>query len=1668
MFKRFLNVFLVSVLLITSFPTYGLSLSSESADDNYWSDSGFAIGNIAELNMDMYVNFHITDDPQKYNDDYWEDETYWIYNEDDNDEIPNDSLQFVVTNYYYDTEREYLWFKVEAAPGYELPDKLKEKSYILHLTYPEEDPSLLIQTVGKNYVLDENGDFIENVTLPYFETVELTAESTLIGNVHYQWQIYAGGEWVDISGEDSNEIRLFLGMVKNVMINNTANIRCVASSGSKVVIGDSIEIIVQDYVYPEPEGTDELALFSMFDFNDSKEDSFDEQAAVDEELINENQEELKTMETVDQIEDSAIEDFDSSFTFEQNNEEFSADIEENEEFVDIDASEPENVEDSSIIDSQESALDDIVASLFGVLNVYAEENTDNPEDNTMVAANETYNIVVKYVFGDGSEAANPYVAQVQKGEFSDTVVFPPVPGYKPTYQGADADKLEIREDVNSDITYTVVYVPVLVDYSIEVYFQNVENDEYSFKDVYKLQGLTGETVPHMTLNFEGMYELLHATPEIAADGSTRLEVYFNRTYYLMQFDLDGGRGVYSMYSRYGAKFRDNIGTPINPGHSFVGWDDITDGPGDGIADEVPETIPNMNKKYKALWKENNTVLVRIALWGQNANDDLYSYISSKDIYVKPGTVLNMINGGYICGIEEHSHTADCAKCGKTVHVHDNSCYDCDASRHTVHSNYCYEGVGEQYSNNWGGNRPTNAPYNPSDGQVYVRNYQKYIYINGKWYNYSGDTSNGQIAPLSNSCPKKNHSHSDECLETVHGEHTHDASCYPNCLEHIHTDEDCKLNSGLESDLWTLVNSDTVTVEADGSTVINVYYDRTTFTLTFRVNRNTVAEIKDRKWGSSISGEFKKAPFSTTYDGRAWKCTDTNKYSAALQTLDIMPAFDATFDLYDKSSNTLKTIYYYVQKPGTTVNENEWPDNADNFVLFKEVNTYFNYATYDEEYHELVGYKRYLKAIAGFGTGNTDRKDFVNNKMNLYYLSEQYPVEFYSENEKVKTESVPYLSNLSDFADYKPDLPLIYDKGSYEFAGWYDNDVFQGNPLDLSKVIVEADTTILYAKWTPVKHDVEIYTKKNSDGTYEGPIFVNGSADDATAEKLDPVLHGQKVFETAFKIPDPQNTPYKFIGWFTTEPNGEERMWDFEHSVVTRDTIIYAKWSSEVLVPYTINYVLKDGTKIADSITSSALAGTTMTFQAKVEKQLYDGYQTGYFPHTSSHSITMDASKVDEGMEFDFVYVPKDKVKYTVNYVDTHGNPVAESNEYETTHAIVTEKFVFVADYTPDAFQKSLILSADKPDENVITFVYSKDSTQGVYQVTHYIQNLDGTGYLEHSSYGGLDTVGKILEITPLTIKGELNGFRFVSAKVNDADASLSSKNTIDAEVTNNGTSIELYYHRNKYSYKIQYLDKETLNVLKEADIVKDVYFGTNVACSTPPVIENYDFLSAGTCIIAVDDVNNPEKNIITVYYQEKTVQINYVVVGNLGGKVDPESTMIKVIAREGSGAVSTATADKNYRFVGWYSDEECKPEDLITENEMLVLKKNAGETWEEATYYAKFEPSTGDLTITKSGAASEEQVFIYEIVDKNDSSKKYYLTVTGNSSNTIHDLPFGEYQITQRNDWSWRYDANDEVKSSVIHQQSASGTQVVFSDTQSFSNWLNDNSELWVNERRNS
>ncbi len=837
--------------------------------------------------------------------------------------------------------------------------------------------------------------------------------------------------------------------------------------------------------------------------------------------------------------------------------------------------------------------------------------------------------------------------------------------------------------------------------------------------------------------------------------------------------------------------------------------------------------------------------------------------------------------------------------------------------------------------------------------------------------------------------------------------------------------------------------ETVTVKGDGSTMLNVYYTRNPYTLKFREldcdkwfmhthNDNCYKVIKTitAKYDADIHSNF---PIKDG-DKTIWWVVPEGCQSFVpgnnLGTIDTMPGENITFE--KKASESGAKIYYYVE----TLNgeAGDTTHNGKNYKQYKVVDLKYSTRvslTYAEEFHP----------ITGFTQGDSDpylpKDGKVKMKQNnyLYYTRNSYELSFYNYNAEVdgKGGSVQYEAPLSSYS-FEPEYPDKLEKNAYVFDGWYTTSgCYEGSKADLSTLTMPASDLVLYAKWVPKTHTVTTYlTKEVLDN--------NGQA----IQTWTNVPHGTAVTDSPA---NPERKPYTFVGWFYISDTDEEKAFDFSMPV-NRDLNLYAKWRADVNVDYVIHYQLENGTTIAEDTTGSALAGTTKTFAAKTFGMLNEGYQTGYYPMEGSHSIQMD---IEGTNEYTFVYVAREKVNYTVRYLERNTETVLSEEKHEaSSDAVITEKFVKIKGYAPDAYQKQLVLSADDT-KNVLTFWYTKDETHAPLQKIHLIQNLTNDEYTEYQSSTNLNaTIGTDYSETPLM----LTGFTYNAGK-----------STASGTLSADGLVLKLYYDRNVYPYKFRFLVQGTTETKVADPVTGSARYQARVtqgAKEVPGYTLVLGTTNPQTIDIVAEEGNTAVNNVKIFYYVEDTVDIKYEVVGPDGcGTLDNyQNNTVKVV--DGTPEGSTPTASAGFKFVGWYKDKDCTQpvDEAWIENNRITPQKtadlgNGTMGYEAATYYAKFEYDVADLTINKQGwqAIDENQSFIFDVTGPNGYYKR--VVIQGSGSVTIKGLKVGTYSVTEVTDWSWRYKTADGTANSIEHEiKPKDGFVFDFTNSRENGKWL--------------
>ncbi len=1352
----------------------------------------------------------------------------------------------------------------------------------------------------------------------------------------------------------------------------------------------------------------------------------------------------------------------------------------------------------------------------------AANNSQNPQ---------THSIIINYLFDNNAIAFEPFGATIGHNEpFSKVVESPPIVGYEPfrrdgeDYVDASIVNIDIPK-VTEDIVINVIYEPALTQFAVHHHFQNLLDDDYSinFDKITYSKALTGSIVGDgLALDEPGFRPLAYEKLAVAADGSTVIEIRYDRNYYLVDFDMNGGYGSEPVYTRFGATV--GVNTPIRHGYVFDGWELVSYGDSAPTAEQSARyeissektiTVPDANLKYRARWITQQTKYTMV-FWKENANDNGYSYwgylpgltamsgdyVSARDLISKVdgiddeqyftfnpqrsdsnvlvegdgSTIVNVyytrnyytltfkapvtcnipeghIHGDecydiicgkghihdetcistLICEREVHeAHTAECLICGLAEHIHGGVGCNCNKQEHS-HSTSCYRNVGNRAT-------PYFAPSNPENGQIYRVWRTSYIYINGSWYEYSGSgVSNGVI--VDPDCGYEEHTHGSDCscdtAEHTHGDgcyrdtlHTHGEACYEYSCgtdEHIHEDNCYRLHCGIPNHSHT--------------TSCNRTNNDNTFKIVYRKYEQSLEDlwpVTDERAGGSV----------TVYDqGERWSPVSSSLYNAVLVYISKMPPENLTLELDESNAETFVMNYYLQVLDGE---EYDVTYGGKNYELHNTIRANYNYVTYEEDFFLIPGFNRFASNPA-FSNGQINS----SHNVNFYYdrIADK-PLEFKNNDKVVKsTTGIMYGAPLKEH-NFVPDYPDTFEPNAYTFAGWYTSPgCYDGTEVDWDTITMPADGIMLYAKWAPIQHTVKVFLDA-TQGTQIGE-------DQIVDHKAFALAPSEAV----------QNGKLIFQGWFYKDTvNGEEveKAFVFTGIPVTEDMNIYAKWSSHALVNYTIHYVLKEtGEKIADSTYGEAIAGHNKTFNAKTENELYEGFQTGFYPLVSSHTITMG---LETEHEFTFEYIYVEAMPYLVRYVNavTGQELHASKKVLDNKLSVVTETFIRTDNMMPDAYQKRLALSAsgenvdeyeDILDNNVITFYYSEDSVHAYYRVVHYVQNILGDDtYREYRSEETVGSIGETIDVPSLQLTGfEFNGQK---TKINSALSPTDSK-TVSASLDEDGLLIELYYDRLSYNYTVRYLLNST-----DGEEIYPTYtgrgkFGEQIV----EYAEDLDYM--GYTLISPSPKSltlsaNEEHNVFEFIYQEKTVSLKYEIIGPDGsGTLSQYSENLRAISGQPDG--STPTANNGFKFVGWFKDFTCTvpvSDDEVADGTSLSPKKQ-GNVWTDTTYYAKFVALETDLTITTENtlATDENQTYIFKIKGKSGTDTKdidLTVAVVGNGSVTIEKLPTGEYTVTEQSDWSWRYET-DGASRNITLEYSENGSTLTFNHERRNPYWLDGN-----------
>lgn len=449
-----------------------------------------------------------------------------------------------------------------------------------------------------------------------------------------------------------------------------------------------------------------------------------------------------------------------------------------------------------------------------------------------------------------------------------------------------------------------------------------------------------------------------------------------------------------------------------------------------------------------------------------------------------------------------------------------------------------------------------------------------------------------------------------------------------------------------------------------------------------------------------------------------------------------------------------------------------------------------------------------------------------------------------------------------------------------------------------------------------------------------------------------------------KADDAQYT-YTFVGW-ATEANKETGTLEADLPPVTDDVTYYAAFSKTART-YTVTWMPQDGQDTAYE-TDTGVAynarpsydGTEPTKAADAEHTYtFAGWATSANQETGTLEANLPAVTADVTYYAAFSKTPR---TYTVTFKDGANGEVFvdETQQVEYGKNIpshdnpVRPGYNFTgwtsepANYQPGTGTmpaNNITFTAQWTEKGSVTISYVAKEGGSVDPSSETLNPDTGTAVGSTAAAG-----------TGYTFDGWYSDSECTEAKKVGGQATF-----IPIKPTTGWVDGTTFYAKfTKNTYTVTYTDGVNGTAF-ENQSTPDVAYGAPIpAFNGTPTRAGYNFTGWTSSVTGVTTSSTMPDSDVTFtagWTPKSKATINYEVVGPANcGSVTPENEEVFVDAEKASG--STATAEPNYRFVGWYSDSECTEANKVSGEVTFTPPKPDEGGWVTTTYYAKFVPST--------------------------------------------------------------------------------------------------------------
>ena len=347
------------------------------------------------------------------------------------------------------------------------------------------------------------------------------------------------------------------------------------------------------------------------------------------------------------------------------------------------------------------------------------------------------------------------------------------------------------------------------------------------------------------------------------------------------------------------------------------------------------------------------------------------------------------------------------------------------------------------------------------------------------------------------------------------------------------------------------SSKDVEISGDGTTIINVYYDRVLCTVNFHVDKGgylwsdwQITKTVTGLYGANLpEGAWDSSSYWTVKKGGGTGCI-------LLTSFDFETAGYADNQGNITTNGVVTTCNFYRQGKSGSASVHYYNEQADgSYKLVQTIKTGGGTLNVHEKYAGYDLYKYTTAKNPGTSSSYWEKQKDVYDGIRLddYPVSiasklKTYSLSYYNYNSVTKTEkNIKYTASLKSYENYTPARPSELPS-YYLFGGWY-KDKACTTKFDFNTEKMPNANLQIYAKWTAKKINLT-YNLNTPDGTSKK---VNGD-----------VAAGTIASDVLPSIPTVDE--YSFAGWYVADENGHMTNVAFNaNDAILKDTNVIGKW-----------------------------------------------------------------------------------------------------------------------------------------------------------------------------------------------------------------------------------------------------------------------------------------------------------------------------------------------------------------------------------------------------------------------------------------------------------------------------------------------------------------------------